>query len=556
MYALRVRRRTVYRKLLSLILGVLLPALSAGPARAGYEVLAGDYASHDPVIIRQGDTYYSFCTGSRIPIRASKDMHDWRSVGTVLADVPSWVRTAVPKYSGSSMWAPDISYFNGRYHLYYSASTFGSNVSAIGLATNVTLDPCDPNYAWVDSGGPVIRSRSADNYNTIDPAVFIDNQGETTRYWLAFGSFWSGIEITEIDPATGYPLSNPPVLYPLAWNGSIEAPFIISRNGYYYLFVSFDSCCRGVQSTYNVRVGRAASVTGPYSDRNGVWMMDAGGTRLTWNDQRWKGPGHQAVFQDHDGRYWLVHHAYDAEHNGRAYLRIHELFWTADGWPTLQQPGPVDVNDTIVARWAMDEGAGDIAVDSSTNGYDGAIIGPTWTADDPNGGAALLFDGINDYIDLPDGFTDFNGLTVSVWAYPNGAGDWAAFVDLGNGDANDNIFFGHSRTSLTLAILNGTDNLGTVTASRAVTLNVWQHFAATVDVCGGAVLYKNGVPIKTGTTSPPWNVTRTDNHVGRSNWSANAWYQGLLADIRIYNRALDANDIHNIYEEGDKSNSR
>jgi len=546
----------VYRKLLSLILGALSPALSAGPARAGYETLTGDYASHDPVIIRQADTYYSFCTGSRISIRASGDMHNWRFIGSTLADIPSWVRTAVPRYSGSSVWAPDISSFNGRYHLYYSVSTYGSNVSAIGLATNVTLDPCDPNYAWVDSGGPVIRSRSEDNYNAIDPALFVDDQGERTRYWLAFGSFWSGIKLTEIDPATGFPLSDPPVLHSLAWNESIEAPFIISRNGYYYLFVSFDACCRGVGSTYNVRVGRAASVTGPYSDRSGVSMMNAGGTRLTWNDERWKGPGHQAVFKDRDGRFWLVHHAYDAEHNGRAYLRIHELFWTADSWPTLQQPGPVDVNNALVAWWAMDDGIGDIAVDSSANGYDGTVIGPTWVADDPNGGAALLFDGVDDYVDLPDGFADFNGLTISLWARPSGAGDWAAFVDLGNGDANDNIFFGHSRTSLVLAVLNGTDNLGTVTASRAVTLNAWQHFAGTVDVCGGAVLYKNSVPIKTGATSPPWNVTRTDNHLGRSNWSADACYRGLLDDIRIYNRALDANGIHKIYEEGDRNESR
>ena len=546
----------MYRKLLSLILGVLSLALSAGPARAGYEVLTGDYASHDPVIIRQGDTYYSFCTGSRIPMRASRDMHNWQFIGSALADIPSWVRTAVPRYSGSSVWAPDISYFNGTYHLYYSVSTFGSNVSAIGLATNVTLDPCDPNYAWVDSGGPVVRSRSADNYNTIDPALFIDGQGETTRYWLAFGSFWSGIEITEIDPATGYPLSDPPVLYPLAWNGSIEAPFIISRNGYYYLFVSFDACCQGIRSTYNIRVGRAASVTGPYSDRNGVSMMNAGGTRLTWNDERWKGPGHQAVFKDHDGRHWLVHHAYDAERNGRAYLRIHELFWTADGWPTLEQPGPVDVNDALVAWWKLEEGAGSIATDSSVNHYDGDILGTSWVLDDPNHGTVLAFDGVDDYIDLPDGFSDFNGVTLSLWACPGIARDWRALIDLGNGDSGNNIFLRYHSMTLVFGVLNGTADLGEVMVSNAVSANAWQHFAATVDVSGGAILYKNGVPIGTGATSPPWHVTRTENHIARSRGSADIFYKGLLDDIRIYNRALDANDIHNIYGEGDRSESR
>lgn len=542
-------------KLLSLISAVLSLALSTAPARADYEVLTGDYSTHDPVIVRQGDAYYVFCTGSRIPIRASADMHNWRPVGSVLPSVPPWVYTAVPKYTGSSMWAPDISYFNGRYHLYYSVSTFGSNVSAIGLATNTTLDPCDPAYPWVDSGGPVIRSRSTDNYNTIDPALFIDEQGETTRYWLAFGSFWSGIKLTEIDPATGYPLSNPPVLHSLAWNKSIEAPFIVSRKGYYYLFVSFDTCCQGVRSTYNVRVGRATSVTGPYADRQGVSMMNAGGNRLTWNDERWKGRGHEAVFQDRDGRSWLVHHAYDAEHNGRAYLRIHELFWTPDDWPTLVKPGPVDVNEALVAWWKLDEGAGGIAGDSSANAYDGAIIGPTWVVDDPNRGAALAFDGVDDYIDLPGGFGDFDGLTVSVWAFPTSATEWAGFIDLGNGDSSNNIFLGYSFATLVFGVVNGTANLGTVTAANAIDLNAWHHFAATVDVCGDAVLYKDGVPITTGTTSPPWNVTRTDNHIARSNWSADACYQGLLADLRIYNKALDGNDVNDVYRQGDTTRS-
>jgi arabinan endo-1,5-alpha-L-arabinosidase len=533
----------------------LVWTLSVVPIRADYEVLSGDYASHDPVIMRQGDTYYVFCTGTRIPIRSSTDMHHWRSVGNVLASIPSWVYTAVPKYTGSSVWAPDISYFNGKYHLYYSVSTFGSNVSAIGLATNATLDPCDPEYEWVDSGGPIIRSRASDNYNTIDPALFIDHRDATVNYWLAFGSFWSGIKMTQIDPATGYPLSSPPVLSSLAWNHSIEAPFLISRNGYYYLFVSFDTCCQGERSTYNVRVGRAADVTGPYTDKDGVSMMASGGTRLTWSDERWKGPGHQAVFQDQDGRYWLVHHAYDAQRNGRSYLRIHELFWTPDDWPTLAAQGPVDVNDALVAWWNLDEGFGGVAADSSGNGYDGNIIGATWIADDPNRGTALVFDGVDDYIDLPDGFSDFNGLTISLWACPTSAREWGGFVDLGNGDSDNNIFLGYSRSTLVFGIVNGTVNLGTVTAANAIDPGTWQHFAATADVCGQATLYRNGLPIKTGTTSPPWNVTRTDNHIARSNWSADAVYQGLLADVRVYRRALDGNDVNDIYLEGDTTES-
>jgi len=340
---------------------VVLLALIAGPVEAEYEELTGSYRVHDPVMARQGDTYYVFYTGRRIPILKSTDMHDWQSAGRALESIPEWISTTVPAFTGSSVWAPDISYFNGRYHLYYSVSTFGSNVSAIGLATNTTLDPCDPAYKWSDSGEPVITTKSGNGCNAIDPALFIDDLGETTQYWLTFGSFWGGIKLIGINSVTGHPLSNPPVLYSIASRvappNAIEAPFIVFRDGFYYLFVSFDYCCRGVNSTYNVRFGRAACVTGPYYDQNGVLMMVGGGTQLTWPDERWRGPGHNAVFLDDDGRHWLLHHAYDAQDNGRSYLRIHELYWTPDGWPSLTEPNCADVHRLglgLTADWTQD----------------------------------------------------------------------------------------------------------------------------------------------------------------------------------------------------------
>jgi len=288
-------------------------------------------------------------------------MHSWKFSGYVWQfGPPAWTWKEVPGFDGN-IWAPDISYFNGKYHLYYSISTFGSNCSCIGLATNTALDPCEPEYQWIDSGGPVIRSASSDNYNAIDPALFIDSQGPEPTYWLAFGSFWTGIKLTQIDPNTGCPLTSPPELYSIARRKNsphaIEAPFIVFRNGYYYLFASFDFCCRGTDSTYNVRFSRAECVTGPYIDKEGISMMQGGGTQLTWPDERWKGPGHQAVFQDNDGTDWLIHHAYDAENNGAAYLRIHRLYWTPDGWPSLDEQDCEDVYNLgygLAADWAAD----------------------------------------------------------------------------------------------------------------------------------------------------------------------------------------------------------
>jgi hypothetical protein len=150
---------------------------------------------------------------------------------------------------------------------------------------------------------------------------------------------------------------------------------------------------------------------------------------------------------------------------------------------------------------------------------------------------------LGDCVDLPNGFSDFDGLTLCAWACPSNARGWAGFIDLGNGSPDNNIFFGQSSTTLALAIVTGTGGLGTLTAPTTVNMNTWQHFAATVDACGYAVLYKNGLPVKTGTIQPPWNVTRTLNHIGRSNWSGITYYRGLLDDIRVYRRPLDPNDI-------------
>jgi arabinan endo-1,5-alpha-L-arabinosidase len=539
----------MYRKSLLLISIVLLMTFSTGPVYADYEVLTGDYGSHDPVMARQGNTYYVFCTGTRIPIRKSTDMHNWQLVGSALPSIPAWVTTYVPGYTGSSVWAPDISYFKGKYHLYHSFSTFGSCTSAIGLATNTTLNPSDPGYAWVDSGGPVVYS-TCNGYNAIDPALFIDTHSTPTTYWLAFGSFWEGIKMRQIDPNTGLLLASNPTLYSLAYNSSIEAAFIIYKEPYYYLFVSFDICCREPY-TYNIRVGRSISVTGPYYDRNGLDMMSAGGNRLTWNNESWRGPGHNAVFLANDGRYWLVHHAYIVPSNA-SYLRIHELFWTDDDWPTIADQGPVDVNEALIAWWKFDEGSGTVAEDSSTSNYDGNIIGPTWVTNDPNRPIVLSFDGTNDYVDLPDGFADFDGLTVAVWAYPTAATSNSRFIDLGNGQANNNILLGRSSStnSLIFEVYYGTVRIGYLLASGAIELNKWQHFAATVDESGYSVLYKNGQPIQTGSTTPPWNVTRTNNYIGRSNWASYAYCQGRLDDIRLYDKALSANDVNNIYWRG------
>lgn len=305
--------------------------------------IAGDITPvHDPAIIKQGDTYYLFTTSQEkenkglIHVRSSKDLVTWTREPSVFAEMPAWARKAIKGTVG--IWAPDVSFHGGRYRVYYSVSTFGSNRSAIGLATSASLDPKHPAYGWRDEG-EVFSSVKTDPFNAIDPNIVIDREG---RHWLSFGSFWTGLKMFRIDPATGKRLAGDSKLWSIAERarpGAVEAPFIIDRNGWYYLFASYDFCCRGAKSTYYTVVGRSKEVTGPYVDYDGKPLMDGYGQVVLHGKldktKRWAGPGHVSILRDGQ-RDYIVYHAYDTRNNGEPTLRIARLGWTADGWPVAQ----------------------------------------------------------------------------------------------------------------------------------------------------------------------------------------------------------------------------
>ncbi len=328
-------------------LAIAVSLVSAAAAAQAPATLAptGDVVGiHDPVIIREKDTYYVYATNTDAPpatlrIRSSPDLIHWTSRGHVFDKLPDWAPQAIPGTRGA--WAPDITRINGRYLLYYSVSTFGSNRSAIGLATNETLDPAAPNYQWRDQGMVVESTRESD-FNAIDPNHVVDRQG---RHWLSLGSFWSGIKLFELDPATGklleptakpYSLASRPV--PEGGAASLEAPFIVTRPDHYYLFVSYDYCCKGVNSTYYVVVGRAKKITGPYLGKDGSKLLAGGGTmfiRAFGEDGRYRGQGHNGWLHD-TGKDYVVYHAYDRQNDGKSVLRIAPVVWAADGWPRVK----------------------------------------------------------------------------------------------------------------------------------------------------------------------------------------------------------------------------
>jgi arabinan endo-1,5-alpha-L-arabinosidase len=263
--------------------------------------------------------------------KTSTDFTTWSNASTVFSTNPSWI---APLVTGvTNLWAPDISYFGGQYHLYYSASTFGSNRSCIGHATREALDT----GSWTDHGEVICSNVSSnEDWNAIDPNVVLDESGMP---YLSFGSFWSGLQMIPLDPSGARVGTAPPVALANRPNdeGAVEAPFIVRRCGYYYLFASWDRCCQGADSTYNIRVTRSTSVTGPYTDKAGTAAAQGGGTLLVQGDARWKGPGHNAVIFRGNAAY-NVYHAYDANANGRVTLRVSELVWDADGWPISAGP--------------------------------------------------------------------------------------------------------------------------------------------------------------------------------------------------------------------------
>jgi arabinan endo-1,5-alpha-L-arabinosidase len=322
--------------------GNLSFAASAGEQMASYALVGDTTLLHDPSMIREGSTYYVFGSdwigqqsGNSLLIRCSQDEVNWTACGSVFTQIPPWIRRKVP--GATSLWAPDISYFSGLYHVYYAGSTAGSQRSVIGLATNTTLDPSDPNYKWVDAG-EVLESAPGGNFNAIDPSILIDASGSV---WLTYGSDWSGIQQMQVDPKTGMLLENS-TKYTLATrpgvpNNPIEGASIVRHGSFYYLFVSVDYCCDATASddNYKEAVGRSTSPQGPFVDMTGTAMMDGGGTVILEEQGTWNAPGGGTAYVDATtGESVIVFHALNMTENGAPHLWVKHISWQND-WPVL-----------------------------------------------------------------------------------------------------------------------------------------------------------------------------------------------------------------------------
>jgi len=318
------------------LIAVLVFLLAVCPARA----VETDCLVRDPsTMIKRGDTYWIYGTGHGTQQFSSKDKLHWINRGPALPTAPDWLAKTVPA-NKNEVWAPDVHLYHGKYYLYSAYSQWGTNNSGIGLATSTTLEP----NSWAEQG-LVVHSANGGDVNDIDPCVFEDAAG---ALWLSYGSFVSGIKLIKLDPNTGMADAGRPTVYSISSNG--EASYVYFRDGFYYLFVNWDSCCAGSKSKYNIRMGRSRTVTGPYLDKSGKDMVQGGGTlflgSVTDNGSGRPpddevGPGHVGILHE-GGDYWLTtHYEWARDKKGATTVNLNKLAWDSDGWPrAVLDPGP------------------------------------------------------------------------------------------------------------------------------------------------------------------------------------------------------------------------
>jgi arabinan endo-1,5-alpha-L-arabinosidase len=252
-----------------------------------------------------------------------------------MSEIPWW-RSYAP--TATNIWAPDVTFFAGLWHVYFAISEFGKPNSVIGLVTRSTLSPSS-NEVWSDQG-PILTSNGTEGFNAIDPSIVLDAGGDT---WMVWGSFWEGVFLGKVDAATGQMDSAvKPVNIANRADGTdaLEGAFLVERRGLYFLFLSWGVCCRGAQSTYEVRVGRSSTISGPYVDKAGVSLLAGGGTHLLGGDNSggpdfgWAAGGGQSLLRETVNASvttWVVH-GYDGA-SGDPWANVLGLEWGADGWP-------------------------------------------------------------------------------------------------------------------------------------------------------------------------------------------------------------------------------
>lgn len=424
-------------------------ALSAAAffaGNAGAVNLSGNINSHDPAgLIKDGGTYYHFTTGSGVWYSYSTNLTHWTPASATVfrsGQWPAWINTAVPGFAGN-FWAPDAIYMNGYYYLYYSASTFGSSRSAIGVTRTASL----VSPSWQDQGVVVQSNGSSNVINAIDPALFTDTNGNV---YMSYGSWFGGIAVVQINPSTGKIANGATPTKIAGGNGADwEAPYIVKEGSYYYLFVNRGNCCRRTNSTYRIVVGRATSITGPYVNRSGGNLNSTDGTTVLATSGKYIGPGHFGLLREGSCKYVSTHY-YDGNDNGNAKLDILSLTFS-NGWPSLTRnftvgacaagSGPIATGTYRLTNkdsnlswdsWGCSGNAGEAVAQGAYNGYNCQ----KWHISSTSGSTYRIKSHINSNSAETTGCAAYTGALLQLGPYSNAACEQFTFTPTGDGDGS------------------------------------------------------------------------------------------------------------------------
>ena len=268
---------------------------------------------HDPSTIMECDgKYYTFGTGGG---------------GLISEDGWNWYSGAVRPGGGA---APDALKIGDRYLIAYSATgggLGGGHAGRVLTMWNKTLDPNSPDFAYTEAI-EVAASLNDEDCDAIDAGLFLDPT--TGRLYCTYGTYFGFIRMVELDPKTGAKVEgtvDPNIAI------DCEATTMIYRNGWYYLLGTHGTCCDGVNSTYNIVVGRSRNVTGPFLDNMGRDMVAGGGKMVVDGEDRQFGAGHFGRYIEDEGvEKMSFHWEADLDRSGRSVLAIRPIVWVND-WP-------------------------------------------------------------------------------------------------------------------------------------------------------------------------------------------------------------------------------
>ena len=268
---------------------------------------------HDPSTIMECDgKYYTFGTGGG---------------GLISEDGWNWFSGAVRPGGGA---APDAIKIGDRYLVAYSATgggLGGGHAGRVLTMWNKTLDPNSPDFEYTEAI-EVAASINDEDCDAIDAGLFMDPQ--TGRLYCTYGTYFGFIRMVELDPKTGAKVEgtvDPNIAI------DCEATTMIYRNGWYYLLGTHGTCCDGVNSTYNIVVGRARSVYGPFLDNMGRDMVAGGGKMVVDGEDRQFGAGHFGRYIEDEGvEKMSFHWEADLDRSARSVLAIRPIVWVND-WP-------------------------------------------------------------------------------------------------------------------------------------------------------------------------------------------------------------------------------